>query len=215
MIQKQNTVVNFKLLVICGLTGLFGCVSVVLTDIIGAIAVDGYNPISQTISELAITQRAWIQDTGLNLFALSFAACALGLYKLKLGRYGWNAGVILLFLLAIDILLISEHDKYAGREGVGQAIHIYLVYALGVLFALAPIFLAFGLRKLGRAWSRFSWGTAVAWGMLSPIFFIVPDRWDGAYERLVSLIMIGWVCLISWLLLRQGSRRYRASLFKL
>ena len=93
--------------------GLFGCISVVLTDIIGTLVVDGYNPIKQTISTLAINEKAWIQDIGLNLFAASFAACGLGFWimDLRSGPRG-KVGSTLLFLLAIDILVISERDTY-------------------------------------------------------------------------------------------------------
>ncbi|MGB3294247.1 MAG: DUF998 domain-containing protein [Phormidesmis sp.] len=201
MNQKQP---NIRLLMICGLVGLFGCVSVVVTDFIGIAAVDGYNPISQTISALAITEKAWIQDTGLNLFAASLAACAVGLLSMSLGSWKWKVGASMLLILAIDVLLISEHDKYAGREGVGASIHIYCVYALGILFTLAPALLSSGLQKVSRGWQRFSLWTAICWAALSPVFFFVPNGWDGAYERFISLFMITWVALISWLLVQKG-----------
>lgn len=204
---------NSQLLLICGLVGLVGCVSVLVTDFIGIVVVDGYNPIAQTISALAITEKAWIQDTGLNLFAVAFASCAVGLFSIKLGGWKWQAGVSLLLLLAVDILLISEHDKYAGREGVGAAIHIYCVYALGPLFTLAPLLISFGLKKISRGWHLFSLWIAIAWAILSPIYFFIPNGWDGAYERFVSLIMIMWVALISWLLVQKGRGKRSISPF--
>ncbi len=97
---------NSRLYLICGLVGMVGCISGLLTDFIGIVAVDGYNPIAQTISALAITEKAWIQDTGLNLFAASCAACAVGLFSMNLGDWKWKAGVSLLLLLAVDILLV-------------------------------------------------------------------------------------------------------------
>ena len=205
---------NTRILLACGLVGLFGCVSVIVTDFIGIAAVDGYNPISQTISALAITEKAWIQDTGLNLFAASFVACAIGLFSMNLGGWKWKAGAFALLLLAIDVLLISEHDKYAGREGVGASIHIYCVYALGILFTLAPALLSSGLQKVGRGWQHFSRWAAICWAVLSPVFFFVPNGWDGAYERFISLIMITWVSLISWLLVQKGLRRRSISPFR-
>ena len=205
---------NTKLLLTCGLIGLFGCVSVVATDFIGIAAVDGYNPISQTISALAITEKAWIQDTGLNLFAASLAACAIGLLSMNLGSWKWKVGASGLLLLAIDVLLISEHDKYAGREGVGASIHIYCVYALGILFTLTPALLSIGLQKIGHGWQRFSLWTAICWAVLSPVFFFVPNGWNGAYERFISLVMITWVSLISWLLVQKGLGRRSISPFR-
>lgn len=182
-----------------------GCAALLLTDIIGIFAVEGYNPITQTISALAITEKAWIQDTGLNLYAVSFVACAIGLFSMNLGGWKWKTGVSMLLLLAVDILLISEHDKYAGREDVvGAEIHIYCVYALGLLFTLAPLLISFGLKKISRGWYLYSIATAISWMVLSAIFFLIPTGWDGAYERLISLITVAWVALISWLLFQKG-----------
>ena len=151
-----------RLYLICGWLGVLGCISVVVTDIIGIIVVDNHNPISETISSLAITDYAWIQDSGLDLFALAFAACATGLFLMNLGDWKWKTGSSMLLLLAVDILLIAEHNQYAGREGVGASIHIYCVYVLGVLFTLAPFLISFGLSELKGSWSRYSLGTAIA-----------------------------------------------------
>ncbi|MGB3299353.1 MAG: DUF998 domain-containing protein [Phormidesmis sp.] len=193
-----------KLLLICGVVGIFGCASVLLTNAIGTVVVDGYNPISQTISDLAIAEKAWIQDTGLDLFAVSFITCAIGLLALNLGGLRWRAGAFTMLLLAVDIALIAEHNKYANREGVGTAIHIYCVYALGALFTAAPLLMAAGLRKISHGWYLYSLGTAASWAVLSPLFFFTPTSWDGAYERFISLIMITWVALISWLLIQKA-----------
>ncbi|PZD74769.1 hypothetical protein C1752_00613 [Acaryochloris thomasi RCC1774] len=199
--QRQSS----KLSLICGCIGLVGCIAAIATDFIGIIVVEKHNPISDTISSLAIEKAAWIQDTGLDLFAAGLIACAIALYAWHLGKTKWKAGTLMLALLGIDVLLIAEHNKYAGREDVsGAAIHIYCVYALGILFTLVPLLLAFGLRKVSRKWFRLSLGTAIAWGILSPIFFFIPTSWDGIYERFLSLIMIGWVAAISVLLFQRG-----------
>lgn len=39
--------------------------------------------------------------------------------------------------------------------------------------------------------------------ILAAVFFLIPTGWDGAYERLISLITIAWVAL-SWLLFQKG-----------
>ncbi|MGB7414640.1 MAG: DUF998 domain-containing protein [Thermosynechococcaceae cyanobacterium] len=175
--QRQSS----KLSQICGLIGLVGCFAVIAADIIGTIIVEKHNPISETISTLAIGKAAWIQDIGLDLFATGLIACAVGLYTWRLGKTKWKAGTVMLGLLGIDIVLIAEYNKYAGREDVaGAAIHIYCVYALGILFTLSPLLLSFGLRNISPRWFRLSLGTAIAWGFLSPLFFFAPTGWDGA-----------------------------------
>lgn len=195
---------NKKLLLVCGLVGLFGCISVVVTDLIGIIVVDGYNPIAQTISDLAINRKAWIQDIGLNLFAASFAACAIGLFSLNLGGWKWKAGASILLMLAVDILVISEYDKYADLDSFGSTVHFTCVCILGVLFTVSPMLLSFRLHKISRGWQLSSRWTAIVWAVLSPIFFFTPNGWNGLYERLLSLIVIVWVALISWLLVQIG-----------
>ncbi|MGF1459714.1 MAG: DUF998 domain-containing protein [Leptolyngbyaceae cyanobacterium] len=192
------------ILIVCGLVGLVGCISVVATDIIGAIVVDSYNPISQTISALAIERKAWIQDVGLNLFAASFAACGVGFILLNLGNWKWRVGSALLFALAADILMISEFDKYADRDGFGSTVHLTCVIILATLFALMLLLTTHGLSKVSRNWQIFNLATAFTWGVMSPIFFVTPNSWNGAYERLISLIVIGWVTRASTLLLDQG-----------
>ena len=42
---------------------------------------------------------------------------------------------MLLVLFDIDVILIAEHNQYAGRKGVGASIHIQCVYVLALLFA--------------------------------------------------------------------------------
>lgn len=204
---------NHKLLLVCGLIGLLGCVSVVVTDLIGIIVVDGYNPISQTISNLAINEKAWIQDIGLNLFAASFVACAVGLFSLSLGGWKWKAGAGMLLLLAIDILAISEYDQYADLSSFGSTVHFTCVCILGVLFALAPALLSFSLHKVSRGWQLFSLWTAIIWAVLSPIFFFTPNGWNGLYERFLSLLVISWIALISWLLVQKGLNQHSVSPF--
>lgn len=50
-------------------------------------------------------------------------ACAIGLYAWGLGVTKWKIGTFLLFLLGVDVVLIAEHNQYAGRERVGASIH--------------------------------------------------------------------------------------------
>ena len=202
--MKEKDKSSSKLLLVCGIIGIFGCLSVIIANIIGIIVVESHNPITETISALAITKHAWIQDLGLDLYAAAMIACAVGLYAWNLGGLRWKTAAVLLGLLGVDVILIAEHNQYAGRPGVGAAIHIYCVYALAILFAATSLLLSFGLRKVGRNWYRYSMGTAIIWTVLAPIFFFVPTSIDGAYERFISLITISWVAAISWLLIKRG-----------
>ena len=209
MNQKSRS--SDKLSLVCGTIGIFGCLSVIIADLIGIIVVEKHNPISETISALAITKHAWIQDLGLDLYAAAMIACAIGLYAWNLDGLRWKIASVLLGLLGIDVILIAQHNQYAGRPGVGASIHIQCVYALAVLFATVTLLLSFGLRRISRNWYRYSMGTAIVWTVLAPIFFFVPTNIDGAYERFISLITISWVAAISWLLIKKGQLSKRIS----
>lgn len=203
IMSQKNRSPN-KLSLVCGIIGIFGCLSVIIANLIGTIVVENHNPISETISALAITKYAWIQDLGLDLYAVAMFACAIGLFRWNLGDWRWKTSSVLLILLGIDVILIAEHNQYAGREGVGASIHIQCVYVLAVLFATITFLFSFGLRRVGRSWYQYSMGTAIVWTVLAPIFFFVPTNIDGAYERFISLITIAWVAAMSWLLIKRG-----------
>ncbi|MGF1488873.1 MAG: DUF998 domain-containing protein [Prochloraceae cyanobacterium] len=192
----------------CGIIGTFGSIAAIVTDIIGIILLDNYDPIGQTISALAIGKYGWVQDIGLNLYAIAMVACSLALYSWNLGGLKWKIGSILLGLLGIDIIIIAEYDRYAGQGGMGSAIHLYCVYALGILFTAITLLLAFGLRKIGRNWYRYSLGTSIFWLVLAPIFFVAPNSLNGAYERFLSLITLAWVTAISLLLIKRGRGQF-------
>ena len=212
MNEVKNNLSSSKISLICGIIGIFGCLAAIVTDIVGIIVVEKHNPISETISTLAITKSAWIQDLGLVLFAFGMIACAIALSRWRIDKAKWKIGTLLLFLLGIDIILIAQHNKYAGREGVGASIHLQCVIVMAILFTLTTILLASGLRKAGRNWYRYSMATAIFWMVLSPIFFIVPTQIDGAYERFIAIIMISWVAAVSWLLIRKGQGKLFAHL---
>lgn len=189
---------------------MLGSFAVVAANIIGILLVEQHNPISETISKLAIGDYAWIQDLGLDLFAISLFAIAIGLFKWSVGGWRWQTGAFLLILLCFDILVIAEHNQYAGQDNSGANIHIHAVYVLGLLVALAALLLGFDLRRISRNWSRFSIGLSIVWTVLGPIFFVVPTSWNGAYERFVALIMVTWVVALSGLLIQRGSGQLKA-----
>lgn len=194
----------------CGVIGLIGSFAAVLANLIGIWVVEQHDPISETISKLAIGEYAWIQDLGLDFYAAGVVACAVGLYAWNLSKVRWKLGALCFVALGVIVILIAEHNQYAGQpENNGQAIHIYLVYAFGILFALSTILFSFGLRRVSERWYRFSLGMGIAWLVLAPIFFYVPTAWDGAYERFLGLLVFGWTVAISWLLTARGRGRYR------
>ncbi|MGJ3262258.1 MAG: DUF998 domain-containing protein [Salinarimonas sp.] len=179
------------------------CASVlIVTDVVGSAVVPGYDPVGDSISDLAAGRLAWIQDAGLVTFAIGLAALAWGLSRIADGR-AWLAGVLCLALVALDVATIAVHDEYGDREPGGLVFHLELVYALGFLFALTTLLLAPGLYRASRAWGRFDAGVCAAWIVLAPIFFFVPTRWDGLYERAIAAIVLAWTFGMAWFLARR------------
>ena len=202
----RNSNANTRLLLGYGLVGWSGWVSVLVADVVGILLVERHNPIRETISRLAVGRYAWIQDLGLDLFAVGVAACAIGLFSWRRGGTAWRTGLVGLLLLAADLVLIAEYNQYAGQGNRDGAIHTFAVYCLYGLFAISTLLLSSGLRRAGTDWRRFDLGIFIAWTVLAPFLFLVPTAWDGAYERFLGLILLAWFAGISALLIRRRGR---------
>lgn len=185
---------------VCGAIGVIGCISVVAADAIGIAVHEKHNPISNTISMLAIGKYGWIQDWGLNILALGYLAIMIGLFALKKNGSRWIISLIILALISVDIVLISEHNQYAGRPG--ENIHRTLVYILAGLFLVLNILVSYDIRVLHPYLKKFSRRIAFLWLILAPLLPLIPDSWDGAYERVVCILLVAWPFTVSYHLLK-------------
>ncbi|EKV27655.1 hypothetical protein C882_1250 [Caenispirillum salinarum AK4] len=192
---------------LCGWIGLTGAVLVVVANLAGVAIYEQHDPISDTISDLAAGRWGWIQDTGLILFGIGAMACAYGLWPWWRGRASWMLGLAALALLGIDLGVIAGHNEYGDRDSGKFVIHMNAVYAFAVLFLAQAALLGPGLRDarfLSGPWRTAGFGVAAAWLVLSPLFFVVPTTWDGAYERFLGLITVGWIAALSLALIRRA-----------
>tara|TARA_R100000306_G_C4314164_1_gene111745 strand:+ start:60 stop:671 length:612 start_codon:yes stop_codon:yes gene_type:complete len=192
-----------------GIIGLTGCIAVVAGDIIGIALHEKHDPISDTISMLAMGKYGWIQDWGLDIFAVGLFALAIGLYLFKNNGKRWLAGLTLFVLMAITLILIAEHNQYAGRPG--NSIHRTLVLILAGLFLLLNFLISNGLKKVHPSLQRVSLWIGGFWLLMAPLFPLVPDGWDGAYERLVCVLMVALPAIISYRLLTFDDARSKNS----
>jgi len=64
---------------------------------------------------------------------------------LHLGNWRWSVGIVGLALLGLIVFLIGARNEYGDNDNEGVVIHIYLVYALGILMAVVPALMAQGL----------------------------------------------------------------------
>ena len=184
-----------------GAVGWLGAWGVLVADLVAILLVERHDPIAETISKLAVGPHAWIQDLGLNVFGIGIALCAAGLILWRAGGLAWRAGILLLALLGLDVVVIAEYNQYAGELGEDATVHRALVYVLYVLFAGTSLLLAHGLGRAGRRWKTGSLLAGALWIVLAPVLLVVPTSIDGAYERLVGLVLLGWVAAISILLI--------------
>ncbi|WP_231934546.1 DUF998 domain-containing protein, partial [Botrimarina colliarenosi] len=160
---------------------LIACATVLATDVTGWLVVEKHNPITETISKLAIGKQSWIQDYGLNTFAAGLAACAVGYFLWDLG--GWRRRTAAAFLLlgAVDVLVISEFDQYAGFDDLGGTIHMSCVYILYALFATIPILLGLELSQVDPWYRNASVAFACCWIVGGPLYlFATPGSIDVA-----------------------------------
>jgi hypothetical protein len=185
---------------ICGSLGILASFAVVASDIIGIAVHEKHDPISDTISMLAIGKYGWIQDLGLDIFALGFVALAAGLYAWKRDGIKWLVSLVLLVFLGVDLVLIAEHNQYAGRPGYN--IHRELVYILAGLFLVVTFLIGYDLQYLKTYLKKFSHRIAFLWLILAPLLPWVPDSWDGAYERLVTSLLVVWLSTVSYRLFK-------------
>lgn len=187
------------------LLAILSCVLVALADIVSwVLFVEDYNPISKTISALAVGAGSWLLDLGLWTFAGGCVALGLGMFRRRLGNWTWLLAAIAVLLLGPVIGVIAFFNEYAGQQNAGANIHLNAVYTLGVLVALAAILVVPRLRALDSRLARRGLLFGIAWVILAPLFFVVPDGWNGGYERGLALMLLGWVTAMSFVLLRRA-----------
>ncbi len=177
---------------------LFGAAFALACDIGMWLVIDGYDPVAQTISELAAGPHKWVQDYGIVVFALGTLGLALAhLLHGGSGVAAWTVRVALV-LLVLDVGLVAVWNQYGNGRPGGLVIHTRLVWAL---YAIVPILMwSAASAPIGRdaAPTRFGRKAAVAWVVLAPVYYVVPPGLDGAYERLLAIAMIGTVAGIAW-----------------
>jgi len=182
---------------------LLSCAFVVLCDIAMWFLVDGYNPLAQTISELAAGPYHQLQDTGIVVFVAGILALTAGLVLRGKGTaMGWIARGSFL-LLAVDIATIALWNEYGDGDIGGPVIHRYLLMALYVLVGLCLWLGTAAADASESTMEKASKLTAMAWMVIAPLFYLVPEGFNGAFERMVALIMIAAVATAAWVMYRR------------
>ena len=99
------------------------------------------------------------------------------------------------------VFLVGARNEYGDSDKDGAVIHVYLVYALGLAFAVIPWAMSAGAGAIRPVLRRVCRAVTVLWVPLAPIFFVMPDGYDGIYERVLGLITFAFVIAIALTLL--------------
>jgi hypothetical protein len=197
---------------IAGCLGLLAIATALATDLISILlAGPGYSPIADSISKLAIGDRAWIQDLGID--ALGVGLIVLGVASLLVARgdtgwsgkrgWGWFAGCGMLIVAGADLFVIAEHNEYGGDQSMLYTVHLYATILLYLLFGGLTLCMHRGLAT-GKGWRGWSLAIGVAWLIVAPWFFVVmytATGYDGLVERAAALLFLAWVGGVSWRLI--------------
>jgi hypothetical protein len=170
-----------------------GCVVFAISILIADFVVPGHDWMADTISDLGAGEYEMIVDVGIYAYSASLIALAVGASHAHLGGVGWTAGIYALIVTGLIVFLVGARNEYGDGDSGGPVIHSYLVYALGVAFAVVPWAMARGAGAIRPVYAKVCKGAALVWVPAAPAFFYLPDGIDGVYERLLGLITFVFV----------------------
>jgi len=187
-----------------GWVAVLGCVVFAISILIADFVVPDHDWIADTISDLGAGRYEFIVDIGIYAFSAALVACALLCAHVHLGGARWSAGTIGLAALALIVFLVGARNEYGDNDSDGVVIHIYLVYALGLLMLLIPWLLSHGLEGTAPEQGKALRVISLLWLISAPPFFFLPTGIDGLYERYLGLIAMAMVVLLGRLFIRRG-----------
>lgn len=192
---------------VTGLIGLAACAFAALVDLAWGLTHDNYSYVADTISDLAAGANSWTQDLAINGLAVAIGLIGLALLRWNVDSWRWTAGGSMIVALAVIVYFIAAHDAYGDGEPGGLVIHDYLVYALGLGFPLTAFLMAPDFGRFSQFWRSASTAIGGLWMVLTPYFLFMATSWDGLYERGLAALLLTWLALASWMLLRRGRGR--------
>lgn len=193
-----------QLMVCLAVYAIIGCVALASSILEADFVVPNHDWIADTISDLGAGRYEFIVDIGIYVFSGSLIALALLSSHQHLGDWRWSSRVVGLALLGLIVFLVGARNEDGDNDSEGVVIHVYLVYALGVLFTVIPLLMANGARKVSAFIGVCLVMLAIAWALFAPIFFFLTDTIDGIYERFVGLIAMAIIIVFALLFLRRA-----------
>jgi hypothetical protein len=188
---------------VIGGLALASCAVVLLCDVTMWFLVEGYSPVSQTISELGAGPHQEVQDTGITIFAVGILILAGGLTLRGRSSKAAMAVRIAFVLLALDISAIALWNEYGDGDRGGLVLHRYFLIALYILVGIILLFAPAVTPDRTRGSKNLSRAAGIAWILGAPLFYVVPDSWNGAYERLLGILLVASVGIAAFRLFRK------------
>ncbi|CAN0574291.1 unnamed protein product, partial [Laminaria digitata] len=190
---------------------ILGCAIFAISILIADFVVPNHDWISDTISDLGAGKFEFIVDIGIYAFSASLISIALLASHIHLGRWPWSVGVVGFAVLGLIVFLVGARNEYGDGDSDGVVIHIYLVYALGFLFAALPLAMARDIDRIGRGNGWLLISLSALWIISAPVFFFLPDSIDGIYERYLGLIAFAITISMARIFIRRASALQRRS----
>jgi len=198
---------------VLGGVAIAGSLTAIVTDLVGLGMTEQVGMMRDTISDLAAAKGQSpvddLVDIGLYAFVVGVIATAAGLIRWRIDRLDWKIGVVMLAIVAVCITLIAGYEAYT--TGDGPVIHRGLVYALGAAFPLAILLTAGQFWEISKPLGIALYIGGVVWLILGPGLFIVPTGWDGAYERVLAVLMLLWFVTMGVMIWRDPDIAHRVS----
>ncbi len=194
---------------VLGWYAITGCTVFAISILIADFVVPDHNWIADTISDLGAGKYEFIVDIGIYAFSASLVSIALLASHVHLGDQRWSIGVVGFAMLGLIVFLVGARNEYGDADHDGVVIHIYLVYAIGLLMTALPLLMANGAGRVSQKYRRFLFGVSIVWTLSAPVFFFLPDGIDGIYERYLGLIAMCAVCVLAMMFIRQAGRPHR------
>jgi hypothetical membrane protein len=182
----------------------------------------GYDRVRETISSLVWVQGGWAQAVVFFLFGLTMMAFSRRLSALASGKAS-KAGSALVCLVGLGFIVIAVVPTSAPFQapGVESAIHHLTVRTMSVLFPIACVLVAKGIRgdlrfRGIRTYTQVTAGVGSVLIPLGAVAVFSDVSWLGAFERLMLGNGLLWMEVVGiQLLLGKGLGREWISEFSL
>ncbi len=194
-----------------GWYAILGCAIFAISILIADFVVPDPDWIADTISDLGAGRFEFIVDIGIYAFAASLISIALLAAHIHLGRWPWSVGVVGFAALGLIVFLVGARNEYGDNDTDGVVIHIYLVYALGFLFAALPLAMAHDRDRIGCGNANLLISLSALWTLSAPTFFFLPDSIDGLYERYLGLVAFAITITMASIFIRRAHALQRRS----